>query len=256
MPLERAAGAARRVRCDDDPVTPNRRGLQRLRLLGERMIGRATELERHRADRPMRDLQSAGAARNLSDCDVGALLEQRLPGAAEHFRRQLDSRRVAGRSRSRRRRPATTERDQLVAGDRELGFPAAAERAHPPLDSGRRVEQRAAFIEQQPARVREHGAVTAAVEYLQAEIVLELAYGVRQGRSRTMELAARRCEAAAAGNGIEHLQGIERQAHERHRGGSFEDLVRVARNYPISSAGGSSHDACASSLATYRRSPP
>jgi hypothetical protein len=83
-------------------------------------------------------------------------------------------------------------------------------------------QQAAAVVEQQAAGGSETGAVPAAVEQQDVEVVLELAHGVRDGGGDAIEFDGCRGKTAAPVDGVENGECLKRECHMRAIFNKFE----------------------------------
>jgi hypothetical protein len=99
-------------------------------------------------------------------------------------------------------------RDGVVHGQGELGFPAGGYALHAVGHRVHLLQQPTALVQEGPARVSELGVARAPVEEQHVQSVLELAHAVGQRRRHLAQLACGRGEAAGAGDGVHHDQGV------------------------------------------------
>ena len=123
---------------------------------------------------------------------------------------------AAFREERRGERKDARERDQRVHGDAQLGFPSRRDALHAPLDLVGGGQQAATVVEQQASGGREARAVAAAVEQQHVQIVLEPAHRVGDGGRHAIEFDGGRGKAAAAVDGVENGECLERECHSGH----------------------------------------
>ena len=153
-----------------------------------------------------------------ADRQIGAAGDQRIPDAAEHLGAQAQARAgglaIEGLDQRQQRR----ERQQRAERDRQLRLPAGGDAPHQAFELAGGAQQVTPLGEQGFADRGQARAVAAAVEHLHVEILFELVHGVGDRRGHAVQLIGSGREAAAAGDGIEHGEGIEGQAHRTDSG--------------------------------------
>jgi hypothetical protein len=99
-------------------------------------------------------------------------------------------------------------------GNAQLGLPSLGDTLDAALDVYRGPQQVTAVLEQLLAGWGEPGAVAAAVEQLDAEILLQLLHGIGDGGGHAVQLLGRGRKAALAGDGIQDQETVEGELHE------------------------------------------
>ena len=104
-------------------------------------------------------------------------------------------------------------RNERVHRDAQFRLPSGGHALHALFELLGRREQAPAFLQQRAAGGREPRPMAAAIEEQHIEVVLQPSHRVGDGGRDPIELHRGRGEAAAAIDGIEHRQRIERNPH-------------------------------------------
>ena len=120
---------------------------------------------------------------------------------------------MAGSVEGLQQREQALARDDRVEGDAQLRLPAVGNALHAAFQVAGGAQQVAAVVEQGAPGLVEHGAPADAFEQRDAQLVLQLAHGVRQRGGHAMQRAGGGGEAAVTVDGIEYLQQVEGDFH-------------------------------------------
>jgi hypothetical protein len=101
----------------------------------------------------------------------------------------------------------------VSTGDAQLGFPSRGDALHAPFDFVDGDQQAATVVEQQAAGRSETGAMAAAVEQQDVQVVLEFAHRVGDGGRDAIEFDGGCGKTAASVDGVENGERLERECH-------------------------------------------
>ena len=177
----------------------------------------------HEFDASKRAYGAAAAGGGISghaDDEIGAARGEGIPCSAEYLVGKPDARggtftAVVAVERCDERQQ-TRYIDRVVAGDAQFRLPAGGKPFDAMLEFARGAKQVSPLVKKFPPRRRERGAMSPAIEYQHIKIAFQFLHRVGQGRGDTVQLAGCGGKAATAVDGIEHLDGIERQAKIAH----------------------------------------
>jgi hypothetical protein len=182
---------------------------QRMVDAGERVPRRDHEQEGDRADRLGRVAAARRTHAGRAHQQVGAALEQRLPGAREFFLYQAQPRLVGHAVEGPDVVHQRARREHRIDRDRELGLPAGRHPPHPAFEIAGGFQQVASFLEQFGAGFGQFDARAEAFEQLHAQVLLEFRDGVGDRGRHPEQLLGGGREGAAAGDGVDGEQGVQ-----------------------------------------------
>ena len=177
------------------------------------MVGRYDEHKFEAAHRLDRQQSFWRRIARRTDDQVGPSARQRIPATAQHFHGQADARSGCFPIKILQQREQALGRDEIVDRDAQFGLPTGRNVLDAVLEVGRGAQQMAALTQQRFTGIGQACAMAAAVEQLDAEILLELLDRVGNGRGNTMQFLPRGGEAAVTGDGIQNQQCIQRNSH-------------------------------------------
>ncbi len=149
----------------------------------------------------------------LHEHNVGVVLLEAILHPAQELDLHLDVRRDAVVGHHAQGPHERLHREDAVDHDLDARLPVLAEARRERLDAARARQEPPALLEDGAARVREHRPVPLPVEDADPEPLLELVHGVAHGRLHLVQRLRGGGEAPVLVDGLQGLQGIERDAH-------------------------------------------
>jgi hypothetical protein len=198
----RRRGVVRAVPEHDLRVSAQQARWNRLPAGRERVIAVRDGMDAHAAEVDALELRSADTERGR-DRDLGALLAQRVGRPRQALGRELDAH--GGEALLRGAQDLQDRLDGSHRLDREPHhrLDPAAELAAEAAERLGLLDHRLGALEEEPPGIGERGAIAAAVEQLDAELVLEISHQLAQRRLRLVQRRRGRAEAARVGDGEE-----------------------------------------------------